>query len=65
MDVQTALQEVRMQWVNLESVYNQVTDPAVLDSIIHQMIVAEQTYNRLLARAKAEQIIAQEIQMRQ
>ena len=65
MDVQTALQEVRMQWVNLESVYNQVTDPAVLDSIIHPMIVAEQTYNRLLARAKAEQIIAQEIQMRQ
>ncbi|MBO4948673.1 MAG: DUF2508 family protein [Peptococcaceae bacterium] len=64
MDLQTALQEARTQWRNLESIYNQVTDPAVIDSIIHQMIVAEQTYDRLLSRARAENITTQEIQMR-
>jgi len=63
-DLQTALQEARTQWRNLESIYNQVTDPAVIDSIIHQMIVAEQTYDRLLSRARAENITTQEIQMR-
>ena len=61
MDLQTALQEARTQWRNLESIYNQVTDPAVIDSIIHQMIVAEQTYDRLLSRARAENITTQEI----
>ena len=65
MDIQTALQEVKAQWNNLESIYNQVTDPAVVDSIIHQMIVAEQNYDKLLARARAEHIIIQEIQIRQ
>ena len=64
MDLQTALQEARTQWRYLESIYNQVTDPAVIDSIIHQMIVAEQTYDRLLSRARAENITTQEIQMR-
>ena len=64
MDLQTALQEAKTQWRNLESIYNQVTDPAVIDSIIHQMIVAEQTYDRLLSRARAENITTQEIQMR-
>ena len=64
MDLQTALQEARTQWRNLESIYNQVTDPTVIDSIIHQMIVAEQTYDRLLSRARAENITTQEIQMR-
>ena len=64
MDLQTALQEARTQWRNLESIYNQVTDPAVIDSIIYQMIVAEQTYDRLLSRARAENITTQEIQMR-
>ena len=64
MDLQTALQEARTQWRNLESIYNQVTDPAVIDSIIHQMIVAEQTYDRLLSRARSENITTQEIQMR-
>ena len=64
MDLQTALQEARTQWRNLESIYNQVTDPAVIDSIIHQLIVAEQTYDRLLSRARAENITTQEIQMR-
>lgn len=64
MDLQTALQNARIQWRNLESIYNEVTDPAVIDSIIHQMIVAEQNYDRLLARAKAEELTAQEIQTR-
>ena len=65
MDIQTALQEAKAQWNNLESIYNQVTDPAVVDSIIHQMIVAEQNYDKLLARARAENIIIREIQIRQ
>ena len=65
MDIQTALQETRTQWSNLESIYNQVTDPVVLDSIIHQMLVAEQTYDKLWARARAEQITVHDIPMRQ
>lgn len=64
MDLLTALHEARTQWRNLESVYNQVTDPAVVDSIIHQMVVAEQTYDRLLARAREEHLLASEIQLR-
>ena len=65
MDLQTALQKARAQRNNLESIYNQVTDPAVIDSIIHQMIVAEQNYDRLLSRARAENMTVHEIQVRQ
>ena len=60
----TALQEAQMHWHNLESIYNQVTDSAVLDSIIHQMIVAEQTYDRLLHKARAESLVSERIQIR-
>lgn len=64
MELTLALQESKMQWENLESIYNEVTDPTIMDSIIHQIIVAEQTYNQLLQKARKEGISVSEISMR-
>ncbi len=64
MELTTALQKVKEQKQNLESLYNEVTEPAVIDSIIHQMIVAEQNYNQLLQKAREVELTAQTIEMR-
>ena len=64
MELKTALYEAHDRWKNLESVYNEVTDPAIIDSIIHQMIVAEQYYDRLLNKAREESLTEPNIQTR-
>lgn len=48
------LQEAHTRWRNLETLYNEVTDPAVIDSLIYQMIVVEQEYDRLLHRMRTQ-----------
>lgn len=63
-DLTTALQKAKEQREHLESIYNEVTDSAVIDSIIHQMIVAEQNYDILLRKARAEELKAQTIELR-
>ncbi len=64
LDLAAALRQANAYRQNLESLYNQVTDAAVMDSIIHQMIVAEQNYNQLLQRAKAQALTNEEIPLR-
>lgn len=64
MELTTALQKAKEQKQNLESLYNEVTDPVVIDSIIHQMLVAEQNYNRLLQKAREVELLAQTIELR-
>ncbi len=64
MELTTALQKAKERKQNLESIYNEVTEPTVIDSIIHQMIVAEENYDRLLQKAREAELSAQTIEVR-
>ena len=64
MELLTALQKAKERKHNLESIYNEVTDAAVIDSIIHQLIVAEQNYNRLLQKARETDLTAEVPELR-
>ena len=64
MELLTALQKAKERKHNLESIYNEVTDAAVIDSIIHQLIVAEQNYNRLLQKARETDLTAEGLELR-
>lgn len=64
MELITALENAKVQKENLESIYNQVTEPRVIDSIIHQIIVAEDNYNRLLEMAREQNLSIETIEMR-
>ncbi len=64
LDITEALRQANIYRQNLETLYNQVTDPAVVDSIIHQMIVAEQNYDKLLHKARETDLTNQQIPMR-
>jgi len=64
MELLTALQKAKEQKHNLESIYNEVTDAAVIDSIIHQLIVAEQNYNRLLQKVRETELTAEVPELR-
>ena len=58
------LAEAQNRCRNLQSIYNEVTDPAEIDSIIHQMVVAERYYDRLLQQAKLQNLSNERIEMR-
>ena len=64
MDLYLELNEAKNQWQNLQSIYNEVTDPAVIDSVVHQMIVVEQRYDQLLRKAREQALVCNTIQLR-
>ena len=64
MDLYLELNEAKNQWQNLQSIYNEVTDPAVIDSVIHQMIVVEQRYDQLMRKAREQSLVCNTIQLR-
>ena len=48
MDLALELEEAKNQWRNAQSVYNEVSDPALIDAVIYQVMAAERRYEYLL-----------------
>ncbi|MBR4944195.1 MAG: DUF2508 family protein [Peptococcaceae bacterium] len=64
MDLILELEEARKQWRNMQSVYNEVSDPALIDAVIYQVIAAERRYEYLLRLAKSESLTCENIPVR-
>ena len=60
MDLALELEEAKNQWRNAQSVYNEVSDPAV----IYQVMAAERRYEYLLRLAKSESLSCENIPIR-
>ncbi len=52
------------QWRNAQSVYNEVSDPALIDAVIYQVMAAERRYEYLLRLAKSESLSCENIPIR-
>lgn len=48
--------EAKVQWQCLYNVFNEVSDPRVVEHIIHQIIATEKRYGYLLQLAKEQDI---------
>ena len=64
MDLILELEEARKQWRNMQSVYHDVSDPALIDAVIYQVIAAERRYEYLLRLAKSESLTCENIPVR-
>lgn len=56
--------EAKLQWQNLQSVYNEVSDPRVVEHIILQMQATESRYGYLLQLSKEAQLRSETIELR-
>lgn len=63
-DLALELEEARNQWHNAQSVYNEVSDPALIDAVIYQVMAAERRYEYLLRLAKCESLTCENIPVR-
>lgn len=63
-DLAQELEEAKCQWHNMQSVYNEVSDPALIDAVIYQVMAAERRYEYLLRLAKAESLSCENIPVR-
>lgn len=64
MDLALELEEAKEQWQNMQSVYNEVSDPALIDAVIYQVMAAERRYEYLLRLAKSESLTCENIPLR-
>ncbi len=64
MDLVLELEEARDQWRNMQSIYNEVCDPALVDAVIYQVMAAERRYEYLLRLAKSESLSCENIPIR-
>ncbi len=64
MDLISELEDARWQWKNMQSIYNEVSDPALIDTVIYQVMAAEQRYEYLLRLAKNESLTCENIPVR-
>ena len=64
MDLMMELEDARWQWKNMQNIYNEVSDPALIDSVIYQVMAAEQRYEYLLRLAKSESLTCENIPVR-
>ena len=64
MDLMMELEDARWQWKNMQNIYNEVSDPALIDSVIYQVMAAEQRYEYLLRLAKSESLPCENIPVR-
>ena len=64
MDLMMELEDARWQWKNMQNIYNEVSDPALFDSVIYQVMAAEQRYEYLLRLAKSEALTCENIPVR-
>lgn len=64
MDLALELEEARDQWRNMQSIYNEVSDPALIDTVIFQVMAAERRYEYLLRLAKSEALSCENIPIR-
>ena len=64
MDLMMELEDARWQWKNMQNIYNEVSDPALIDSVIYQVMAAEQRYEYLLRLAKSESLTCESIPVR-
>ena len=64
MDLISELEDARWQWKNMQSIYNEVSDPALNDTVIYQVMAAEQRYEYLLRLAKSESLTCENIPVR-
>ena len=64
MDLMLELEEAKCQWKNMQNIYNEVSDPALIDAVIYQMIAAEHRYEYLLQLAKRESLTCENIPIR-
>lgn len=64
MDLVQELEEARDQWRNLQNVYNEVSDPGLIDAVIYQTMAAERRYEYLLRLAKSEALSCENIPIR-
>ena len=64
MDLMMELEDARWQWKNMQNIYNEVSDPALIHSVIYQVMAAEQRYEYLLRLAKSEALTCENIPVR-
>lgn len=64
MDLILELEQAKTQWKNMQSVYNEVSDPALIDTVIYQVMAAERRYEYLLRMAKSESLTCENIPLR-
>ena len=64
MDLMMELEDARWQWKNMQNIYNEVSDPALIDSVIYQVMAAEQRYEYLLRLATSESLTCENIPVR-
>lgn len=64
MDLMMELEDARWQWKNMQNIYNEVSDPALIDSVIYQVMAAERRYEYLLRLAKSEALTCENIPVR-
>jgi hypothetical protein len=64
MDLMMELEDARWQWKNMQNIYNEVSDPALIDSVIYQVMAAEHRYEYLLRLAKSESLTCENIPVR-
>ena len=64
MDLMMELEDARWQWKNMQNIYNEVSDPALIDSVIYQVMAAEQRYEYLSRLAKSEALTCENIPVR-
>lgn len=58
------INEAKTQWQNLQSVYNEVSDPRVVEHIILQMQAAESRYGYLLQLGKEAHLRQNDVELR-
>ena len=64
MDLILELEDAKTQWKNMQSIYNEVSDPALIDTVIYQVMAAERRYEYLLRLAKSEALTCENIPIR-
>ena len=58
MDLILELEDAKTQWKNMQSIYNEVSDPALIDTVIYQVMAAERRY------AKSESLTCENMPIR-
>lgn len=59
-----SIQQAKNEWRNFYLLLDEVSDPRVLEHVIHQILASEKRYNYLLQLAKEEALHNYEIDLR-
>ena len=58
------IMEAKDQWQSLQQLYGEVSDPRVVEHVIHQIIATEKRYGYLLQLAKEQHLHCGDIEIR-